>query len=114
MDTELVHYLQPFFETYLIRQRRVSPNTVASYRDTFKLLLAYLQRKRPQAKPLRITHLEAKTILNFLEYLEDAEVGRGNSAHTRNARRAAIRCFFEYITMLHPALARQAARVLAI
>jgi site-specific recombinase XerD len=114
MNTDLVSYLQPFFETYLSRQRRLSPNTMASYRDTFKLLVAYLQRKRPAARPLRIMHLDAKTILDFLEYLEDAEVGRGNSAQTRNARRAAIRAFFEYVSMHHPSLERQAARVLAI
>ena len=113
MDTELVHYVQPFFETYLIRQRGLSPNTLKSYRDTFKLLVAYLHRRHPAARSLRITHLDAKNVLDFLEYLEDAE-GRHNSAHTRNARRAAIRCFFEYVSMHHPALERQAERVLTI
>lgn len=114
MDTELVHYVQPFFETYLIRQRGLSPNTLKSYRDTFRLLVAFLRRRHPSARSLHITHLDAKSVLNFLEYLEDAEVGRGNSAHTRNARRAAIRCFFEYVSMHHPAVERLAERVLAI
>jgi site-specific recombinase XerD len=114
MQTDLAYYLQPFFETYLARQRGLSPNTLKSYRDTFKLLIAYLQRRYPKAWPLRITQLDAKTVLDFLEYLEDTEAGRGNSAHTRNARRAAIRCFFEYVAMHHPALERQAERVLTI
>lgn len=114
MNIELAHYIQPFFETYLARQRGLSRNTLASYRDTFKLLVAYLHRRHPGVRPLCITHLDAKAVLGFLEYLEDADIGRGNSAHTRNARRAAIRCFFEYISIHHPALERQAERILAI
>jgi site-specific recombinase XerD len=114
MQTELACYLQPFFETYLARQRNLSPNTLKSYRDTFKLLVLYLQHRHPAAKPVRITQLDAKTILDFLEYLENADIGRGNSAQTRNARRAAIRCFFEYVAMHHPGLERQAERVLTI
>jgi integrase/recombinase XerD len=114
MHTELVDYVQPFFETYLARQRGLSANTLKSYRDTFKLLVAYLRRRHPSARSLHIAHLDAKSVLDFLEYLEDADVGRGNSAHTRNARRAAIRCFFEYVSMHYPALERQAERILTI
>ena len=33
--------LQTFFTDRLIAQRRVSPHTVASYRDTFRLLLQF-------------------------------------------------------------------------
>jgi integrase/recombinase XerD len=36
--------LQRFFTEYLVAQRRLSPQTVASYRDTFRLLLRSIQR----------------------------------------------------------------------
>jgi integrase/recombinase XerD len=33
--------LQAFFTERLIRQRQASPNTIAAYRDTFRLLLRF-------------------------------------------------------------------------
>ena len=36
--------LEAYFTDRLIRQRRVSPHTIASYRDTFRLLLGYIHR----------------------------------------------------------------------
>ena len=65
----------------------VSPNTIACYRDAFRLLLSFLQQKTgtPPAK-LQITDLDAPTIGAFLEHLENE---RGNSARTRNIRLAA-------------------------
>ena len=37
--------LETFFTDRLIAQRRVSPHTVASYRDTFRLLLQFAQKE---------------------------------------------------------------------
>jgi len=70
--------LQHFFAEHLLRQRSVSPQTVASYRDIFRLLLEFL-RNEYQLEPaaLRITNLDAPSVLRFLDHLE---LKRRNSA----------------------------------
>jgi hypothetical protein len=45
--------LQRYFCQYLINQRHLSPRTVAAYRDTFRLLLAFIEQCRDVA-PLRL------------------------------------------------------------
>jgi integrase/recombinase XerD len=63
--------LQRFFMEHLCNHKRLSPQTVKSYRDTFRLLLQYLQAKmakKPSA--LSIADLDAPVILSFLESLE--------------------------------------------
>jgi integrase/recombinase XerD len=104
--------LQAYFTDRLLCQQRVSPNTIGSYRDAFRLLLAFVQQ-RDGIKPskLQITDLDAATIAAFLEYLERE---RGNSARTRNIRLAAIHSFFGYCALLHPEHAELIQRVLAI
>ena len=97
MSHDLGGQLQSFFETYLREQRALSPNTIKSYRDTFKLLIAHLAVVRRDGGSLRIEDLDAKTVLAFLRHLEDSRQGRGNSAPTRNQRLAAIQCFFRYV-----------------
>ena len=114
MNDELGRHLERFFQTYLREQRALSPNTVKSYRDTFKLLVRYLDGRRRGTHGLSIRELEPKTILAFLRHLEDPERGRDNSAATRNQRLAAIRCFARYVGMHVPSLERLAKRLLAI
>lgn len=89
-----------FFCAYLINQKNVSHQTVASYRDTFRLLLQFIQRQR-QREPsdLTLPELNADLILEFLHYLEE---GRGNTIQTRNARLAAIRSFMKYASLRDP------------
>ena len=86
--------LQHFFVDHLHQQRAVSPNTIAAYRDTFKLLLLYAEKgigKSPTGLSLR--DLDATLILGFLDHLER---NRGNSVRSRNARLSAIRSFLKY------------------
>ena len=81
-SSDLSGWIQRFFREYLSRQRNVSPATIASYRDTFRLLLHYLcrgRRRPPAALPLE--NLTADTVLGFLNDLEKA---RGNTIRTRN------------------------------
>jgi integrase/recombinase XerD len=104
--------LQGFFTDRLIRQLRVSTHTIASYRDTFRLLLRYLereQRKRPS--DLTFADLDAKCILRFLDHLERQ---RGNGASTRNARLAAIHSLFTYAALEAPQHMVTIQQVLAI
>ena len=104
--------VQIFFTDFLVRQRRVSPQTVASYRDTFRLLIQQVSQdtgKKPS--DLTLEDLQAKAILQFLDSLEK---DRGNSIQTRNARLAAIRSFFRLVTLRAPDPIDLAAQVLAL
>jgi integrase/recombinase XerD len=110
--TALAPTLQAYFTDRLLCQRRVSPNTVASYRDAFRLLLGFMQQKTgTQPSRLQLTQLDAPTIGAFLEHLER---DRGNSARTRNIRLAAVHSFFRYCALRHPEHAALIQRVLAI
>ena len=110
--TSFAPLLQSFFTDRLMTQRQASPNTIASCRDTFKLLLGHVQEqtgKTPSA--MAISDLDAGTITGFLTYLETV---RGNSVRTRNARLAAIHSLFAYAALRHPEHAAVIQRVLAI
>lgn len=104
--------LETFFTDRLHRQRNASPNTIAAYRDTFRLLLVFAQerlRKPPTALPL--IELDAALVLAFLQHLEKQ---RRNSIRTRNARLAAIHSFFRFVALQEPAHSALCQRVLAI
>lgn len=86
--------LQRFFVDHLRQQRAVSANTIASYRDTFRLLLAFAQKTtRKSPTDLALDDLNATLILGFLDHLER---DRSNSVRSRNARLSAIRSFLKY------------------
>jgi len=104
--------LQAFFTDRLIRQRAASGHTIAAYRDTYKLLLAFAQQHTGTApSQLAITDLDAQLIGAFLDHLEHR---RGNSVRTRNARLAAVHALFRYAALHHPQDAAVIQRVLAI
>jgi site-specific recombinase XerD len=110
--TALAPTLQAFFTDRLARQRQASPHTVAAYRDTWRLLLAFASAKAgKQPSELDLTDLDAPLIGKFLDHLEH---DRGNSPRTRNARLAAIHSLFRYAALRHPEHAETIARVLAI
>lgn len=104
--------LQGFFTERLVRQRQASPATVASYRDSLRLLLGFVaERTAKTPSALGFDDLDVDTISAFLTHLE---ADRGNSARTRNNRLAAIRALFGYASLRHPEHAETIARVLAI
>ena len=104
--------LQAFFTDRLVRQRNASPNTIAAYRDTLKLLLAFASKRLGrEPSQLDIGELDATVIAAFLDHLEH---DRGNSISTRNARLAAIHSLFRYASHRHPDHAQDIQRVLAI
>ncbi len=104
--------LQSFFTDRLARHKRASEHTIAAYRDTMRLLLAFIQQ-RTGTSPAKLdwAQLDASTILAFLD---DLEHRRGNTIRTRNARLTAIRSLFAYASLLHPEHAATIAQVLAI
>lgn len=110
--TSLAPLLQAFFTDRLMTQRQASPNTIAAYRDTFKILLGYVHDQTGKApSTLEISDLDADAITGFLAHLQTV---RGNSVRTRNARLAAIHSLFSYAAVAHPEHAAVIQRVLAI
>lgn len=104
--------LQGYFIDRLGRQRDASPNTIASYRDSFRLLLEFLHQQTGKApSKLQLEDLDTARITAFLAYLENE---RSNSVRTRNARLTAIHSFFQYAALKAPECSEQIARVLAI
>jgi site-specific recombinase XerD len=104
--------VERYFTERLMRQRNVSPNTIASYRDTFRLLFTFAQvrlHKVPSA--LALDDLDAPFISAFLENLEHK---RGAGVRTRNLRLTAIRSFFRFVSFEEPACSAHIQRVLAI
>jgi integrase/recombinase XerD len=104
--------LQSFFTTRLMAQRKVSPHTIASYRDTFRLLLLFAQKRlRKAPSQLGVDDLDASFVSAFLD---DLEASRDNGARSRNLRLTAVRSFFRYAALESPAHAGIIQRVLAI
>lgn len=104
--------LQSFFTERLTSQRQASAHTIASYRDTCRLFLEFMQRRTGKS-PSRLdwADLNAVAVSAFLDHLE---VERHNGPRTRNARLTAIRSLFIYASLRHPEHAALIGQVLAI
>ena len=111
-NATLAALIQQFFTDRLCTQMEVSPNTIASYRDTFRLLLRFAseQTGRPPTK-LKIEDLNSDLVGVFLAHVESE---RRNSARSRNTRLAAIRSFFRFVAMSEPAYLLHCQRILAM
>jgi integrase/recombinase XerD len=104
--------LESFFMDRLMQQRQASSHTIASYRDTFRLLLQYAQQRLGKApSQLAVPDLDTPFLGTFLDHLEKK---RGNSARSRNVRLAAIHSFFRYVALHAPEYSALAQRVLAM
>ena len=104
--------LEAFFLERLMTERNSSPQTIAAYRDTFRLLLRFAQQQTgKQPFQLHFSDLDAPLIGSFLKHLEEV---RGNSVRTRNARLGAIHSLYRFAALRHPEHAAAIARVMAI
>jgi integrase/recombinase XerD len=104
--------LESFFTLRLAAQRNASPNTVAAYRDAFRLLLAFVHESKGIAPAkLSFEDLDATVISAFLDHLESH---RHVTIKSRNARLAAIHSLFRFAALSHPEHAALIGRVLAI
>lgn len=110
--TGITATVQMFFSDRLAKQRQASGHTVAAYRDTLRLLFAFVQSTTGKLPShLDWSDLDQGVISAFLDHLETT---RNNSARTRNARLGALRSLFRYAALQHPEHADVIARVLAI
>jgi site-specific recombinase XerD len=108
----LCPWVQNFFWQRLQAQQQVSPHTLASYRDTIRLLLAFVQQHSGRAPSQQtLADWNVSTILRFLDYLEK---DRGCQARTRNARLAALRAFMRYLAEQAPEALGLSSQILAI
>lgn len=109
---DLAILLEAFFTKRLMAQRNVSPNTIASYRDTFRLLLRFAEKRLGRSpSKLKLTDIDAALTAAFLD---ETERKRANGARTRNLRLTAIRSFFRYAALEAPEHSGLIQRVLAI
>jgi site-specific recombinase XerD len=99
-ETDFARHLATFFSRYLPGQRNLSINTIASYRDAFKLFLLFYQseKKRP-ADTLRMSDLSAELVSDYLSWIE---TNRKCGIATRNQRLAAFKSFFHYVSGQEP------------
>jgi integrase/recombinase XerD len=112
MATDFAVFLRRFLTGHLAGLRGCSPNTVASYRDTFKLLIAFFRDDR-SIPPERLTLdcIDTDAITGFLNWLENS---RHNSASTRNQRLAAISSFYRWMQSQDPTQMARCQDILAI
>lgn len=104
--------VQEYFCQHLINRKNASSQTIASYRDTMRLLLRFLQQHLTrEPSRLEINDLSTDNIDQFLNWLEET---RGNTIRTRNNRFAAIRSFLRYAAARDPASLQLVQQVLAI
>ena len=104
--------VQKFFTDKLYSQMEASPHTIASYRDTFRLLLKFAGEKTGKVPTkLSIEDLDVKMIGVFLDDIENA---RKNSARSRNTRLAAIRSFFRFVAIHEPAYMFHCQKILSM
>ena len=109
---DLPALIEAFFSKRLMAQRRASPHTIASYRDTFRLLFQFAQErlKRSPSK-LTLDDLSAPFLSAFLDNLESA---RRNKVRSRNLRLTAMRSFFRYAALEAPQYSALIQRVLSM
>jgi integrase/recombinase XerD len=110
--SNLATLIERYFTERLMRHGNVSANTIASYRDTFRLLFSFAQaRLRKPPSNLRLDELDAPFICAFLD---DLEASRSVGVRTRNLRLTAIRSFFRFVSFEEPSYSAQIQRVLVI
>jgi integrase/recombinase XerD len=109
---QLPSLLEAFFIKRLMAQRNVSQHTIASYRDTFRLLLQFAHKRLGRSpSKLKVQDLDASLVGSFLD---DVEHKRSSSVHTRNLRLTAIRSFFRFAAFEVPEHSGLIQRVLSI
>lgn len=111
MNESFSFYVQRYFMSYLMKQHNYGPNTVSSYRDTFRLLLSFMASTNRDISKRSIDEVGYDNVLGFLEWLSDV---RGNGVSTKNVRLAHIKSFFRYVMMTAPEYSGQCSKILSI
>ena len=100
--------LHAFFHEWLVQQRNVSPHTVLSYRDSWRLFLRFVAAQK--TKSVTKLGMDDLTAVEFLAFLKDVEQVRKSSIGTRNCRLSALHSFFKFVADREPLAADNALR----
>lgn len=111
MNDSFSFYVQRYFMSYLMKQHNYSPNTISSYRDTFRLLLAFMAESDRSIAEKSIDEISSDVVLGFLSWLSDV---RKNGVPTKNVRLAHIKSFFRYVMMISPEYSGQCSKILGM
>lgn len=111
MNEQLSFYVQKYFLSYLIAQRSYGENTVTSYRDTFRMLLIYLEKRGYRASKAKLTVVDHECVQGFLDWLGTE---RQNSITTRNVRLAHLKSFYGYVMTVSPEISSHCSRIMNI
>ena len=110
--TPIAPHMSAFLQDYLPRQRGVSPHTLSSYADCFRLLFDFMSaRIKTPPSQMSLEQIDSQMVIAFLEHLE---IERKNTATTRNVRLAAIKSFFRFLEYRLPSALEQIRRIFAI
>lgn len=109
MKDEFPQLVEGFFLQWMGAGRRLSAQTIASYRDAFSLLLRWFRDERGiPASDVGVGDFTAENIDAFLLFLAEK---RGNSAATVNCRLAALKAFCSYAVYRAPERLAELKRV---
>ena len=109
---DFAYYLSIFLSKYLTGQKNLKTNTIASYRDTFKLFLVFCSSvKKMKPEGITLNLVTQRLVTDFLEWLETS---RNCSVSTRNQRLSAIHAFFRYVQIEIPDNLFEIHRILKI
>ncbi|CAL66205.1 phage integrase family protein [Christiangramia forsetii KT0803] len=93
--TDFSKYISDFIIRYLPDERGASVNTITAYRDTFVLLLDFIEKEKLlKVEKLTLAKIKKETIIEFLDWIQKE---RKCSDSTRNMRLAAIHSFYRYL-----------------
>lgn len=111
MADQLSFHVQRYFLTYLVKQHNYGGNTIASYRDTFRLFLMFMDKAGVDVSKLKVADVDHNNIAAFLDWLHEE---RNNGVSTRNVRLAHMKSFFRYIMMVAPEYSDQCSKIINI
>ncbi|WP_058305989.1 tyrosine-type recombinase/integrase [Gracilibacillus massiliensis] len=111
-NNDFQELLQNFFLKWMMGQKKVSPSTIQAYKDTFRILLKYMNEEHGvKAISISMEAIDADAIIRFLHYLEN---NRRNTFRTVNNRLAAIKSFMEYVSYECPEYSGTVRKIKAI
>lgn len=86
-----------FLTVYLPRQRKMSPNTVKSYRGTLNQFVDYLvEIKQISILQITLDDLNADNVSDYLDWLQESKKA---ASTTRNQKLMALRSFAKYCSV---------------
>lgn len=109
-ERDFARHLTNYLGRYLPGQRNLSSNTIASYRDAFKLLISFFIERGHEPETLSMDDVNRENIESYLDWLED----RGCAGTTINQRLCAVKAFIGYVKTEDPTRLLHYQRTLSI